>query len=42
MRRCARAFTATGWVGSEDRALVHRSPNVAPGQSRLVLTIDPA
>ncbi|MCM2129420.1 DUF1826 domain-containing protein [Larsenimonas rhizosphaerae] len=31
----------TGWVGSEDRALVHRSPGVSPGEMRLVLTIDP-
>ncbi|MCG6659589.1 DUF1826 domain-containing protein [Halomonas campisalis] len=31
-----------GWEGNEHRALVHRSPAVAEGQKRLLLTIDPA
>jgi hypothetical protein len=31
-----------GWVGNEHQALVHRSPALAAGQKRLLLTIDPA
>ncbi|WP_252109448.1 MULTISPECIES: DUF1826 domain-containing protein [unclassified Halomonas] len=32
----------SGWVGCEERALVHRSPALAPGEKRLLMTIDPA
>ncbi|WP_233440449.1 DUF1826 domain-containing protein [Modicisalibacter coralii] len=32
----------SGWVGNEQRGLVHRSPALAPGQKRLMLSIDPA
>ncbi len=32
----------SGWEGNEHRALVHRSPALAEGQKRLLLTIDPA
>lgn len=32
----------SGWVGNEERALVHRSPELTSGQKRLLLTIDPA
>ncbi|ONM44363.1 hypothetical protein BXT89_08075 [Halopseudomonas pachastrellae] len=31
----------SGWVGNEERGIVHRSPAVAAGQQRLLLTIDP-
>ena len=31
-----------GWAGNEGRGLVHRSPAVASGGRRLLLTIDPA
>ncbi|HCA23462.1 MAG TPA: hypothetical protein DEP32_04780 [Pseudomonas sp.] len=31
----------SGWVGNEDRGIVHRSPAVVAGQKRLMLTIDP-
>lgn len=31
-----------GWEGNENQALVHRSPALAEGQKRLLLTIDPA
>lgn len=32
----------SGWVGNEEHALVHRSPELSSGQKRLLLTIDPA
>lgn len=32
----------SGWVGNEQYPLVHRSPDIAAGQRRLLLTIDPA
>lgn len=32
----------SGWVGNEERAVVHRSPALAAGQQRLLLTLDPA
>ncbi|MCB8890545.1 DUF1826 domain-containing protein [Vreelandella malpeensis] len=32
----------SGWVGCEERALVHRSPTLTPGEKRLLMTIDPA
>ncbi|NDL69824.1 DUF1826 domain-containing protein [Vreelandella alkaliphila] len=32
----------SGWVGCEEHGLVHRSPSLAEGQKRLLLTIDPA
>lgn len=32
----------SGWVGNEQHPLVHRSPELAVGQRRLLLTIDPA
>ena len=31
----------SGWVGNEERGIVHRSPAVAAGHTRLLLTIDP-
>ncbi|UJJ32780.1 DUF1826 domain-containing protein [Halopseudomonas maritima] len=31
----------SGWVGNEERGIVHRSPAVAAGLRRLLLTIDP-
>ncbi|QTP57491.1 DUF1826 domain-containing protein [Billgrantia antri] len=30
-----------GWVGNETRGLVHRSPQPAPGERRLLLALDP-
>lgn len=30
-----------GWVGNEARGLVHRSPQPAPGERRLLLALDP-
>ncbi len=30
-----------GWIGNEDRGLVHRSPQPAPGERRLLLALDP-
>ncbi|MCC5882223.1 MAG: DUF1826 domain-containing protein [Halomonas sp.] len=30
-----------GWVGNEERGLVHRSPQPAPGERRLLLALDP-
>ncbi|GAA0558321.1 DUF1826 domain-containing protein [Halomonas salifodinae] len=30
-----------GWVGNEGRGLVHRSPQPAPGEPRLLLALDP-
>lgn len=32
----------SGWEGSEEKGLVHRSPSLTAGQKRLLLTIDPA
>ncbi|PRY66700.1 uncharacterized protein DUF1826 [Vreelandella songnenensis] len=32
----------SGWEGSENSALVHRSPTLTQGEKRLLLTIDPA
>lgn len=32
----------SGWEGCETRGLVHRSPPMAAGDKRLLLTIDPA
>lgn len=32
----------SGWVGNEMSGLVHRSPALAPGQKRLLMTMDPA
>lgn len=32
----------SGWVGNEERGLVHRSPALGAGQKRLMMTIDPA
>ncbi|WNL42730.1 DUF1826 domain-containing protein [Halomonas sp. PAMB 3264] len=32
----------SGWIGCEERGLVHRSPALAGGEKRLLLTIDPA
>lgn len=29
-----------GWVGNEDYAIVHRSPEIAAGEKRLLLTLD--
>ena len=31
----------SGWIGNESHGLVHRSPALAEGQPRLLLTIDP-
>lgn len=28
------------WLGNEGRGLIHRSPSLAPGQRRLLLTLD--
>nr|WP_163501299.1 DUF1826 domain-containing protein [Halomonas socia] len=30
-----------GWIGNEGRGLVHRSPQPAPGERRLLLALDP-
>ncbi|WP_355660692.1 DUF1826 domain-containing protein [Halomonas salifodinae] len=30
-----------GWIGNEGRGLVHRSPQPAPGEPRLLLALDP-
>ncbi|MGH1438709.1 MAG: DUF1826 domain-containing protein [Cellvibrionaceae bacterium] len=30
----------SGWIGNEKYGLVHRSPALSPGQSRLLLTLD--
>ncbi len=32
----------SGWEGCEERGLVHRSPTLADGEKRLLMTIDPA
>lgn len=32
----------SGWEGGEDHGLVHRSPALADGEKRLLMTIDPA
>lgn len=32
----------SGWEGHEERGLVHRSPALADGEKRLLMTIDPA
>lgn len=32
----------SGWEGNEERGLVHRSPVLADGEKRLLMTIDPA
>lgn len=32
----------SGWIGNEHHGLVHRSPALAEGEKRLLLTIDPA
>lgn len=31
----------SGWVGNEERGIVHRSPALKDGQQRLLLTLDP-
>lgn len=33
-------FKGDGWQGHENRGIVHRSPALAPGQSRIILTLD--
>ncbi len=33
-------FKGEKWVGNEGRGIIHRSPPVAPGESRLILTLD--
>lgn len=30
----------SGWIGNDEYGLVHRSPNLSDGQSRLLLTLD--
>ncbi|MCG7575710.1 DUF1826 domain-containing protein [Halomonas sp. DSH1-27] len=32
----------SGWIGSEERGLVHRSPALESGSKRLLMSIDPA
>lgn len=32
----------SGWIGCEERSLVHRSPALNNGEKRLLMTIDPA
>ena len=29
-----------GWQGNQNAGLVHRSPTIPPGESRLLLTLD--
>ncbi|MCL7941734.1 DUF1826 domain-containing protein [Halomonas sp. ATCH28] len=33
---------SSGWIGNEEHALVHRSPDLPAGHQRLLLTLDPA
>ncbi|GLZ86172.1 hypothetical protein Pres01_22230 [Metapseudomonas resinovorans] len=33
-------FKGEKWLGNEGRGIIHRSPQLAPGESRLLLTLD--
>jgi hypothetical protein len=33
-------FKGEKWLGNEGRGIIHRSPQPAPGESRLLLTLD--